>query len=245
MLDTMILVQPDTHPAAGCVLTLDNQQVRVQATHPLPLPPAPEGQCTGSPTDVICHLPHSEAAWTYQRAVATQYLDAGYAFEQPAGVTLPPGLSPAVMQELARLQVPINRLFNPYDITWATHEEDTSAGPRVLPFSLCQLAFGYLWEGVFLSGEPAGTYIHELDMQVTGAELPRSKKSARRAYFQLGQYDGGNYALLVNLLDNDLTNPALYYLDHDWQSEENEADPVGSLDCRLAGFLAGLNRMEQ
>lgn len=244
MPDILTLVRPDTHPAARCVLTLDNQQVRVQATHPLPLPPAPEGQCTGSPTDTTCHLPDPDAAWIYWQTVATRYLDAGYAFEQPAGATLPPGLAPAVVQELARLQVPLNRLFNPYDAAWATHEEDTSAGPRVLPFSLCQLVFGYLWEGVFLSGEPAGNYIHELDMQVTGAELPRSRKSARRAYFQLGHYDGGNYALLVNLLDDDLTNPALYSLDHDWQSDGDEADPVGSLNCRLAEFLADLHRVE-
>ena len=42
-----------------------------------------------------------------------------------------------------------------------------------------------------------------------------------RAYIQPGYYASGNYALLVNSLDDCLTNPVFYYLHHNWRSATN------------------------
>jgi hypothetical protein len=143
-------------------------------------------------------------------------------------------LSDDVLAQLNRLQV--TAVPEAEQLAEQTRRVDTPSGPRELPLSIHQFAYGFEWNGFELEGAVGHRDVWMLELNVTG-ELYQS--GFARAYYMVGHYDGGNYMLLVDLDDSDPTNPEVFSVDHD-PDPDDEGDPAYSFDCRLDIFLASI-----
>ncbi len=150
------------------------------------------------------------------------------------------GLDHAVMNELARLQIPVLARHDDLEVTDGNIERlDTPLGPRSLPASFSELMYGFDWSTTELNGTVGH---HDVWMCEIGTTGQLYQAGLSRAYGQIGSYDGGNYMILVDFDDPRPMNPMIYVVDHDTADEEG--DPTYAYGS-LSEFLAGMTAIQR
>jgi hypothetical protein len=142
-------------------------------------------------------------------------------------------LAPAVLAEIARLG---GRVESPPEVP-ASRFEDTKAGRWPIPEAIRQLTRDVKWPAKTTYGGEIDDAKEWLVQFGIGADLDEYECGFYHPYYTIGQTDGGNYMLLVDLSDPDPTDPAVYRLDHD---EFSEHDALRRAD-HLSTFLAALS----
>jgi hypothetical protein len=151
-------------------------------------------------------------------------------------------LSKSVTKPLSKLGFEVSNYFNPYD----KEEVETPLGKRIIPAAIGQFEYiGWHNEGQINAFETKvnGDKINDINFGIGGdlSEYFSRYSAIEGAYYMVGHYDGGNYILLFNLDDSEISDPMVYKMDHD--PDPDDDDPAYTL-CRLSEFVSKIKKIK-
>jgi hypothetical protein len=148
-------------------------------------------------------------------------------------------LSESIIKPLSQFGFEVSNYFNPYD----NKVVQTPLGQRILPASINRFEYiGWHNERQINTFETKinRDKINDINFGKGGdlSQYFSQYAAIEGAYYMVGHYDGGNYILLFNLDDNDVSDPIVYKMDHDPDPDDDPAYMLG----RLSEFVSKMKQ---